>query len=53
PPPPPPGADSLSSDLKRREGLSERERLELHRSKPTCASCHGRLDPLGFALERF
>lgn len=53
PPPPPPGADSLSSDLKRREGLSERERLELHRSKPTCASCHARLDPLGFALERF
>jgi len=30
-----------------------RGRLELHRSKPGCAACHAKIDPLGFALERF
>jgi hypothetical protein len=30
-----------------------REVLELHRSKPLCASCHARMDPLGLALEDF
>jgi hypothetical protein len=30
-----------------------RERLELHRSDPACASCHSYLDPLGLALENF
>ena len=30
-----------------------RERLEEHRKNPVCASCHARMDPLGFALENF
>ena len=30
-----------------------RERIEQHRSKPTCMGCHGVMDPLGFALENF
>jgi hypothetical protein len=30
-----------------------RERFEQHRDKPACYSCHVRLDPPGFALERF
>lgn len=30
-----------------------RERFEQHRDKPACFSCHVRLDPPGFALERF
>ena len=30
-----------------------RQRMERHRTDPTCASCHGRMDPLGFALENF
>jgi hypothetical protein len=30
-----------------------RERLEQHRANPVCASCHARMDPLGFALENF
>jgi mono/diheme cytochrome c family protein len=30
-----------------------RERLELHRANPTCASCHKLMDPLGLALENF
>jgi hypothetical protein len=32
---------------------SIREKFEAHRSKPACYSCHVRLDPPGFALERF
>jgi len=27
--------------------------LEKHRSDPTCASCHNRIDPLGFGLEGY
>jgi hypothetical protein len=27
--------------------------LERHRASPACASCHARMDPLGFALENF
>jgi len=34
-------------------GATLRERLESHREKPMCASCHDRLDPLGFGLENF
>jgi hypothetical protein len=30
-----------------------RERLELHRQKPQCRSCHTAIDPLGFVLEGF
>ena len=30
-----------------------RQQMEQHRSNPTCASCHQRMDPLGFALENF
>ena len=30
-----------------------RQRMEEHRVNPACASCHARMDPLGFALENF
>ena len=30
-----------------------RERLAQHRDNPACASCHSRIDPLGFALENY
>ena len=32
---------------------SMREQLQAHRQNPTCASCHRRMDPLGFGLENF
>jgi hypothetical protein len=35
------------------KSVSLREQLEKHRSNPTCAACHARMDPLGFALEHF
>jgi mono/diheme cytochrome c family protein len=30
-----------------------RQQLELHRANPSCATCHAKLDPLGFGLENF
>ena len=35
------------------EGLTLRERTELHRTDPVCANCHSILDPIGFGLENF
>ena len=54
PPPPPPNIPALREIGE--EGVppsSVRERLELHRRNPVCASCHAQMDPLGFALENF
>ncbi len=52
PPPPPPDVPNLDEA---RIGLSSsmREQLEQHRSNAVCASCHTRMDPLGFGLENF
>jgi hypothetical protein len=44
---------SLPTDDRIRNGLTFRQRLEQHRQKAECASCHARLDPLGFGLENF
>ena len=52
-PPPPPNVPQLPNDEKVSDGISLRQRLERHRADPVCASCHDRIDPLGFALERF
>jgi hypothetical protein len=52
-PPPPPGVGALSEPAPGEAPKSFREQLDLHRSKQECASCHDRLDPLGFALEGF
>ena len=53
PPPPPPNVPALDENEGAREAKSVRERLELHRRSPACASCHRVMDPLGFALENF
>jgi hypothetical protein len=52
PPPPPPDVPALKSVVDGRQ-LSAREQLELHRADSRCASCHSRIDPLGYALENF
>lgn len=52
-PPPPPDAPVLNEREKTQENLTFRQKLEKHRSKPECASCHSRMDPLGFGLENF
>jgi len=54
-PPPPPPADvpDLPEADEGGELRTMRERMELHRTDPLCASCHLQMDPLGFALENF
>ena len=53
PPPPPPDVPALPDQGEGGRLASVRERLEQHRANPNCASCHARMDPLGFALEHF
>ena len=52
-PPPPADAGTLPGDDKSFNGLTLRERLAEHKRNATCATCHLRIDPLGFPLERF
>ena len=53
-PPPPPNVPELEEqDKTSTEGLTLRQRTELHQSEPTCANCHKVLDPIGFGLENF
>ena len=54
-PTPPPLADAgtLPGDEKSFNGLTLRERLAEHKKDPRCASCHLRIDPMGFPLEGF
>jgi Protein of unknown function (DUF1592)/Protein of unknown function (DUF1588)/Protein of unknown function (DUF1585)/Protein of unknown function (DUF1595)/Protein of unknown function (DUF1587)/Planctomycete cytochrome C len=53
-PPPPANVPALEKqDHDKVAGLTLRQRTELHRSDPTCASCHKVLDPIGFGLENF
>ena len=51
-PPPPPDVPDLQ-DSGEALTLPMRERLERHRADPACASCHAKMDPLGFGLEPF
>ena len=52
PPPPPPDVPNLD-DATIGTAVSMRAQLESHRNNATCASCHRRMDPLGFGLENF
>ena len=57
-PPPPPNVPLLDEDKPADNGKSAnvttlRERMEKHRSDPNCASCHSRIDPIGFGLEGY
>jgi mono/diheme cytochrome c family protein len=54
PPEPPPGVEvNLDEDPKAAKPTTLRQRLEMHRANPVCASCHKIMDPMGFALENF
>ncbi|HWE04565.1 MAG TPA: DUF1592 domain-containing protein [Tepidisphaeraceae bacterium] len=50
-PPPPPNIKPVEPDTRGAKTL--REQLALHRSNASCAACHARFDPYGFALESF
>ena len=53
PPPPPANVGDLVAHGKDGRALTMREQMEQHRANPVCASCHARMDPLGFALENY
>lgn len=53
PPPPPANVPDLKDHAEDGRALSLREQMEKHRADSTCASCHSRMDPLGFALENY
>ena len=54
-PPPPPPADvpALKDAGEDGQPRSIRDRMDAHRRNPACASCHARMDPLGFSLENY
>ena len=53
PPPPPPDVPDLPENEGGDKPATMRERMAQHRANPVCASCHAKIDPLGFALENF
>ncbi len=52
PPPPVPDAANLKADPESAR-LPLRQRMEKHRADPNCASCHKRMDPIGFGFENY
>jgi hypothetical protein len=53
PPPDPPAGTPRLDEATIGAGMSLRQQMEAHRSNATCAACHQRMDPLGFALENY
>ncbi|MBI1367183.1 MAG: DUF1592 domain-containing protein [Planctomycetes bacterium] len=53
PPPPPANVAPLDEVASHNPNMSLRAQMELHRENPMCASCHKRMDPIGFALENY
>ncbi len=52
-PPPPPPPDVPELDEKKLLTGSLRQQMEQHRKNPSCAACHAKMDPLGFAFENY
>ncbi len=52
-PRPPADVPTLPDEEGGADGLTTRQRVEKHASVPSCAVCHQRIDPFGFALERY
>ena len=53
PPPPPPNVPELEEAGKTLSADTLRKRMEIHRKNPSCANCHAKMDPIGFALENY
>ncbi len=51
PPPPPPNVPELNEEKALTGNM--RQQMEQHRANSTCASCHSRMDPIGFGFENF
>ena len=53
PPPPPPNVEPLEPTPNNRPKATIRQQLEAHATHATCASCHQKIDPLGFAFDNY
>jgi mono/diheme cytochrome c family protein len=54
PPPPPPNVPALKTESDEPgKTLTMRDAMIQHRASPACASCHARMDPIGFSMENF
>jgi hypothetical protein len=53
PPPPPPADVPPLDEAAVGSSASLRKQMETHRANPACASCHNKMDPLGFSLENY
>jgi hypothetical protein len=53
PPPPPPNVPELKEGKEAVLSGTLRQRMEQHRANPNCASCHARMDPIGFGFENY
>ncbi len=52
-PQPPPGVNANLPVQSGDKPMTNRERLQVHLSNPSCASCHNLIDPIGYGLENF
>lgn len=53
PPPPPANAGLIKEERNKKDPRSFRELLAQHAGDATCAGCHKKMDPLGFALDNY
>ena len=53
PPPPPPGVSDIPDEKHKIEGMTLRQLMAEHRKNPACATCHQKMDPIGFGMENF
>jgi hypothetical protein len=53
PPPPPPNVEPLEPTPSDKPRASIRQQLEAHATHAQCASCHRKIDPLGFAFDAY
>jgi Protein of unknown function (DUF1588)/Protein of unknown function (DUF1585) len=52
-PDPPPGVNTNLPPITEEKPMTVRERLGVHLTNPSCASCHNLIDPIGFGLEKY
>jgi hypothetical protein len=52
-PPPPPGVDTNLPPVEEGRPVTNRERMAMHATNPSCATCHNLVDPIGFGFELF
>jgi hypothetical protein len=52
-PPPPPGVDTNLPAVEESRPVTNRERMAMHTTDQSCASCHKLIDPIGFGFEKF